>query len=272
MAEKSSEEFPSESANNTTETATPSSSKNMADKNDENISGAICTISPSLRKMPGKSYSFNDPDPKTRKFIEEIVRNFFVKINRDKYKFRLNYNNEPNVYAANDNIRRNTLVAYTKCKNLEDINGAMRNLKFVFNLSSFKELSLNGVTYSAPKLQLSSTLTPRLNLDVDFIKHGEEYIDFMSVFTEFDFCKPFLEKVFSYLSYKDITSMTTVSTTWREAVLKSVNAGKELERVFIHAILYFCHRNANVTDEYKQLFENMLIHFKNQIEFKKNDF
>ncbi|CAI6359038.1 unnamed protein product [Macrosiphum euphorbiae] len=163
------------------------------------------------------------------------------------------------------------LVTYKSNVTIEDTD---RHSSFFFNYKNFPELffSFDDFYNSTPHLPLSLTLTPPLNLDVDFVKQGQEYIDFMSVFTEHDFCKPFLEKIFSYLSYKDIASMTTVSKTWRKAVSKSANAQKELEKVFIHAILYFCHKNANVTDEYKQLYDKILIHFKNQIQFKKNDF
>lgn len=305
MAEKSNEEYLSESTDNTSEIATPSN--DIADENGEGISGAICTISPSLKIMSEISYSFDDPDSKISTLelsMKKIVGKFFDKVSDDKYKIPDNdivnvnennhndlvdiidvinndhinlidinndANNEPgNVYAADDDNRRNMLVTY---KTYGDTNYTTRNLNFFFNGENSLKISFSDdIKYSTPKLALSPTLTPRMNFSVDFIKQGQECIDFMSVFTEYEFCKPFLENVFSYLSYRDIASMTTVSTTWRKAVIKSVNAQKELEKVFIHAILYFCHKNANVTDEYKQLFDKILIHFKNQIQFKKNDF
>lgn len=300
MAEKSSEEYPCNNTDNTSETAT--SSNNTADKNSEDISGAICAISTSLDKlMPEMFYSFDDPPSELNALalsMKNIVDKFFGKINDGKYKIcnndnvnendqnnlvdiNIDGNNEPNADCNNElnadgnnepnadgDNHHGMLVTYKSNLTVEDTEN---HSSLFYCRRYFPEIffSLDNTTQPLP---LSLSLTPPLNLDVHFVKQGQEYIDFMSVFTEHDFLKPFLEKVFSYLSYKDIASMTTVSKTWCKAVSKSPNAQKELERVFIHAILYFCHKNANVSDEYKQLYDKILIHFKNQIQFKKNDF
>ncbi|XP_022182376.1 uncharacterized protein LOC111042163 [Myzus persicae] len=293
MADKSSEKYSCDNTNNTSaETTTPSN--NMADKNGEDISGATCTILPSPEIISEVFYSFDDPDSELDPLqlsMKKIVGKLFNQISDDKLKIHdidndndnddvnvnenyqndlvdinIDVNNEPNVYAADGDIQNNMLVALRKHENIED---TMCPSNFFFDYKNYKELffSTENINFSTPELPLSLTLTPQLNFDVDFIKQDQQYIDFMSVFTEFDFCKPFLEKIFSYLSYKDIASMTKVSKTWRKAVSKSANAQKELEKVFIQAILYFCHKNASVTDEYKQLYDKILIHFKNQIQF-----
>jgi len=292
MAEKTSEEFPCDNADNTSETATPSN--NTAAKNGEDISDEICTISTSHELMSEMFYSFDDPPSEINALqlsMKKIVGKFFdemieirnnadnvnvndhidlvdinVDVNKKDPNNLVDVNNEPNVTDGDNH--HGMLVTYKSNVTIEDTE---RYSSFIFDNKYFSGLFFSFYNFT-PHLPLSLTLTPQLNLDVNFVKQGQEYIDFLSVFTEHDFCKPFLEKIFSYLSYKDIASMTTVSKTWRKAVTKSTNAQKELEKVFIHAILYFCHKNANVTDEYKQLYDKILIHFKNQIQFKKNDF
>lgn len=298
MAEKSSEEYPCINTDNTSETAT--SSNNTADKNSEDISGTICTISTSPDKlMPEMFYSFDDPPSELNALplsMKNLVGKFFDEINDAKYKIRNNDNvnenvnvnendqnnlvdinidgnNEPNADGndepnADGDNHHGMLVTYKSNLTVENTEN---HSSLLYCRRYFPEIFFSLYNTTQP-LPLSLSLTPPLNLDVHFVKQGQEYIDFMSVFTEHDFCKPFLEKIFSYLSYKDIASMTTVSKTWCKAVSKSANAQKELEKVFIHAILYFCHKNANVSDEYKQLYDKILIHFKNQIQFKKNDF
>ncbi|XP_060843773.1 uncharacterized protein LOC132923819 [Rhopalosiphum padi] len=287
MAEKSNEKYPCENNEKSSETAIPSNI--IADKNDEDTSGTICTISSTSKNMPDVFLSFDDEQsseldalqpssPMSRKLsMKKIVGKFFD----DKYKSRNNdnvvendnnnpadINNEPNVYAPDDDIQHNMLA------NICMIDSPSSGSSVFINYIHFPELclSINEPYSTYSQFPLSVSLTPPLNLDVSVVKHGQESIDFMSVFTEFDIYRPLLEKIFSYLTYRDIASMTAVSKTWRKAVTKSVTAQKKLEKVFIHAILYFCHNNANVTDEYKQLFNRILIHFKNQIQFKRQDF
>jgi len=292
MAEKSSEEYPCDNSDNISETTT--SSNNTADKNSEDISGAICTTFTNPELMPEIFCSFDEPSSELNAVqlsMKTIVGNFFDEMRNktrnndndnenvnennpiDLVDINVDVNNEPNVPDAVDaDIPQNMLATFESNLAIQDTEPRLSN--FFDTYQNYPELFFlfDNFKCFTPPLPLSITLTPPLNFDVHFVKQGQQYIDFMSVFTEHDFCKPFLEKIFSYLTYKDIASMTTVSKNWRNAVLKSVNAQKELEKVFIHAILYFSHKNADVTDEYKQLFDKILIHFKNQIQFKKNDF
>ncbi|XP_026820608.1 uncharacterized protein LOC113559176 [Rhopalosiphum maidis] len=287
MAEKSNEKYPCENNENSSETAIPYNI--IADKNDEDTSGTICTISSSSKNIPEVFLSFDDEQsseldalqPSSSMSRKLSMKNIVGKFFDNKYKSRNNdnvvendnnnpvdINNELNVYAPVDDIQHNMLA------NICMIDSPSSCPSMFINYIHFPELclSINEPFSTYSQLPLSVSLTPPLNLDVSVVKHGQEYIDFMSIFTEFDIYKPLLEKIFSYLAYRDIASMTAVSKTWRKAVSKSVTAQKKLEKVFIHAILYFCHNNANVTDEYKQLFNKILIHFKNQIHFKRQDF
>lgn len=96
---------------------------------------------------------------------------------------------------------------------------------------------------------------------------GQEKIDFMYLLTICDNFLPVVEKIFSFLSFRDISSMIYVSKIWQNAVLNSRIAQKEMEYNFIQAILYFCHDNINVTEEYEYLYRNILLDFKKHVDF-----
>jgi len=309
MAEKSNEEYPYDSTDNTdntSEIATSSNSK--VNENGDDTSSVVCTIY--IKKMP-EVFSSDEPSSELdaastshNLSINTVVGTFLNELNEilsdDKYNSLHNDNVNVNVvdndqdkldenaqnnlvendvdngtnpvYSSADNNQHKILVTFKI--NLPIMDTLVTNSKIYIRSKQMPDIffSIYKVKYNYPQLPLSISLTPKLNLDVNFFKHDREYVDFISVFTEFDFCLPFLEKVFSHLSFRDIASMTAVSKTWREAISKSKTAQKELENVFIHAILYFCHKNANANDEYQQLYENILIDFKKHIQFKKQKF
>ncbi|KAF0763003.1 putative serine/threonine-protein kinase nek3 [Aphis craccivora] len=309
MAKKSSEEYPCDNTDNFPETAKPSNS--AADKNDDDTLGSINVPEIVHLPDPdiNEKYLFSFDElklselnifpPKTRLlYMAKIVSDFFDETASGNYTARrdndnvdvvendhnnlVEINNEPNLYALDDdNVQPQQLVTLQSSMFMNP--SSYESLIMKCGFINFPENALPNYDpskdegffeygdYTLPPLS-SNIISPPLNLDVSVVKHGQEYIDFMSVFTEFEMYRPFLEKVFSYLSYKDIASMTTVSKTWRKSISKSVTAQNKLEKVFIHAILYFCHENINVTDEYKKLYDKILIHFKNQIQFEKRDF
>lgn len=105
----------------------------------------------------------------------------------------------------------------------------------------------------------------------DLSMEGQETIDFLNQFTENVNNNLILEKIFSYLSYKDIASMIFVSNIWQKAIVNSTVAQKEMENVFIQGLLYFCHANFNVSEEYKCLFERILFDLKKHLQFNKQE-
>lgn len=88
---------------------------------------------------------------------------------------------------------------------------------------------------------------------------GRKRIDFVYFLTKCNGGYWAMEKIFSYLSYKDISTIFLVSKTWKNVILNSKTVQKNFENHFIRAILSVVHCEPNVTEEYQQLYQNIIM-------------
>lgn len=111
-------------------------------------------------------------------------------------------------------------------------------------------------------------LNQQVNVNHTFMSlEGQEKIDFLNQFTKNKNLNHILKKIFLHLSYKDITTMISVSKIWQNAIINSTEAQKKMESIFIQAILYYCHANVDISDDYKCLIENILFDLKKHLQY-----
>lgn len=305
MANKSCEEILNDCHDSSSITSTPSRSVSDSDHTSSTISTKASGSNQIAEHSIDKSF-----DMDINQTSDSMTNNPTINKNVDKSseEYLTDTNNKPKITATSSKIindpgdnNKKTILTISSCRKLKP------EFFLAFDdLSSPVDYILQSPTKITQKHSLEEDTDKFLNIDIttdhgDFYTQksqtletknsnqqinvygtymsmeGQEKIDFLEQFTKIKNAGPILEQIMSYLSYKDIASMMSVSNIWHSAIINSPVAQQKLENIFTQVILYFCNANVNVSEEYKCLFETILFDLKKHLQFNQetpvpNDF